>query len=254
MKIDHIVVNINSKYQSSQKELSLIREAGFLYEPKYGKGTSGFKASNIWIGEEYFEMISITKSNGGGWKSDWTELYNNGHRGVVCIFFDVKDIGSLYETLQKKKIDITKPEWLKFKWFFNLFTRTMPWKNSYLPFFHKMPFQFGFQQMKDEKSKNLMHQYMYPNSVKNGILSINTIELYGEYTKEDISLIQNVFKNVLVVDSEVNIELNPNQQVKIISAKEHKVVIYCKTSNEKLDGKQIIIENITIKLSCKQQI
>ena len=40
-------------------------------------------------------MINILKNNGGGWKSDWVELYNNGHRGLICIMLDVDDILSI---------------------------------------------------------------------------------------------------------------------------------------------------------------
>ncbi len=99
-------------------------------------------------------MINILQKDGGGWIPEWTRLYNKGMRGVVCIFLDVEDINHLYENTKAKGIDITKTEWLKFKWFFNILTRTMPWMNSYLPFFEVLPFQLGFQQMKDVKVIN----------------------------------------------------------------------------------------------------
>ncbi len=100
MKIDHLVINIDEKYQKGIKEIESIRETGILYEPKYGKGTKGFKATNLWFGTEYFEMINLLREDGGGWISDWTSMHNKGHRGVVCIFLDVKEINSIYENLK----------------------------------------------------------------------------------------------------------------------------------------------------------
>ena len=59
-------------------------------------------------------------------------------------------------------IQVSMPEPLKFKWFFKLLSKTMPWKNSYLPKFKVMPFQFFLQQLNDEKSKAFMQKYMVP--------------------------------------------------------------------------------------------
>ncbi|MCG8479223.1 MAG: hypothetical protein MI724_09025 [Spirochaetales bacterium] len=95
MKIDPIVVNVDGRYQTDRTLIDAIRNTGFLYEPKYGKGTAGFKASDIWIGEEYFEFIRITRHDGGGWRPDWTERYHRGHQGAICIFFAVDDIGCM---------------------------------------------------------------------------------------------------------------------------------------------------------------
>ncbi len=67
MKIDHLVINIDDKYQKDSESIKDIRDTGMLYEPKFGKGTKGFKATNIWFGTEYFEMINLLRKDGGGW-------------------------------------------------------------------------------------------------------------------------------------------------------------------------------------------
>ena len=134
-KLDHFVVNVDKCYQKDKDIIDKIINTGFPYKPTWGKGTKGFKASNLWIGNEYFEMISILKPDGGGWKTEWVNCYNNGHRGLICIMLDVANIDELYTLLRKKNIEITKPEHLKFKWFFNMLTRTMPWQNCYTNFF-----------------------------------------------------------------------------------------------------------------------
>ena len=168
-KFDHFVVNVDRKYQKDKAVINNVIKSGFPYEPSWGKGTRGFKASNLWIGNEYFEMINLLKEDGGGWKKDWVDLYNEGHRGLICIMLDVDNINEVYENFKSKNISITNPEYLKFKWLFNLLTRTMPWQNSYIKFFEGIPLQIGFQQMKDDEARNFMKQYMVPNSYENGI-------------------------------------------------------------------------------------
>ncbi len=162
MKLDHFVVNIDEKYQKDEKNISKISDS-IPYEPKWGKGTKGFKASNLWIGNEYLEMIHILKKNGGGWVPEWTAKFNQGHRGMICLMLDVPDIDFIVQNLKSKGIPVTEPKWLEFKWFFNILTRRMPWRNSYIPFFENVPFQIGFQEMKDDRSRELMNQYMVPN-------------------------------------------------------------------------------------------
>lgn len=50
LRFDHFVLNIESCYQKDQQEIKQIREAGFPYERKWGKGTGRFKALNLWNG------------------------------------------------------------------------------------------------------------------------------------------------------------------------------------------------------------
>ncbi|MGE7919060.1 hypothetical protein ACQKM9_08925 [Viridibacillus sp. NPDC093762] len=59
MKIDHLVLNVDSKYHVEGEQVNAIRSIGLPYKPKKGKGTKGFKVSNIWIGKEYFEMVNL---------------------------------------------------------------------------------------------------------------------------------------------------------------------------------------------------
>ena len=189
-KFDHFVVNVDRKYQKDKAVINNVIKSGFPYEPSWGKGTRGFKASNLWIGNEYFEMINLLKEDGGGWKKDWVDLYNEGHRGLICIMLDVDNINEVYENFKSKNISITNPEYLKFKWLFNLLTRTMPWQNSYIKFFEGIPLQIGFQQMKDDEARNFMKQYMVPNSYENGINGIDKVIVKGALTSNDKDLLK----------------------------------------------------------------
>lgn len=242
MKIDHLVVNIDKKYQTDNNEISKIRKNMLPYEPTWGKGTKGFKVSDIWIGNEYLELVNIKNENGGGWIEKWTDMYNKGHRGLICLMIDTPNIDMLFNELSKKNISITKPKWLEFKWFFNLFTRRMPWKNAYIPFFQKVPFQIGFQQMKDEKSRDFMNSYMVPNSRDNGINGIKKIVIYGDFTDEDFQMLLKVFNTCTLQEDELSICLEKEQSIVFKKNKDFSVEIFTDSSN----SKNIDIENIKI--------
>lgn len=245
-KFDHFVVNVDRKYQKDKAVINNVIKSGFPYEPSWGKGTRGFKASNLWIGNEYFEMINLLKEDGGGWKKDWVDLYNEGHRGLICIMLDVDNINEVYENFKSKNISITNPEYLKFKWLFNLLTRTMPWQNSYIKFFEGIPLQIGFQQMKDDEARNFMKQYMVPNSYENGINGIDKVIVKGALTSNDKDLLKIIFDSYIIKDTPLTISLNEKQVLIFQEDKNYLVEIFCKCTNNDFVNKCIGIENITL--------
>lgn len=245
MKLDHIVINIDEIYQKDKGIINEIRSKGFPYEPNWGKGTSGFKASNLWIGNEYFEMIRILKLTGGGWVPEWTRKYNEGHRGMICLMLDVDDIDTTYCYLHSKGLLVTHPKWLEFKWFFNLFTRRMPWRNCYIPFFDGVPFQIGFQEMKDEKSRTFMRQYMVPNSRDNEINGINKIIIKGQFTENDFYMISTIFCNRAFRDElSLKVQLTLNQSIEFMKAPFYQIEIYTDSN------KRTFFEIENIKVYC----
>ncbi len=244
MKLDHFVVNINEKYQKDKNIIDDIRNADFPYEPKWGKGTKGFKVSNLWIGNEYLEMVNILNTDGGGWVKEWSKKYNEGHRGMVCLMLDIENIDELYQILNQKNIPVTLPKWLEFKWFFNLLTRRMPWRNCYIPFFEKVPFQIGFQEMKDEKSRDFMNQYMVPNSRDKGIDGINKVIIRGAYSHNDFDMLKNVFGNLIKNENSkfISIELSTKQLIEFTVDPMYQVELYANSAT----GRFVEIENVKI--------
>lgn len=243
MKLDHFVINVDEKYQKDKDIIEGIRNKKFPYEPKWGKGTKGFKVSDLWIGNEYLEMVHILKKNGGGWIPEWTAKYNQGHRGVICIMLDVANIDCIYQSLLEKGIQITKPEWLEFKWCFNLLTRKMPWRNCYIPFFENVPFQIGFQEMKDDKSREFMNQYMVPNARDYGIDGIHRVVIKGQYTNRDFDMITKVFGERVQKDKNmVRVKLSEEQSFEFIEEVSYQIEMYTNSNT----GKFIEIENVRI--------
>ncbi|KGR76336.1 hypothetical protein [Ureibacillus sinduriensis] len=63
-------------------------------------------------------MVNIKSQDGGGWISEWVFQFHNGHRGIICIFFDTQDINKTVRNL--KDLKITQPERLKYKFHFSV--------------------------------------------------------------------------------------------------------------------------------------
>lgn len=242
MKIDHFIVNVDEKYQNDDNTIENIRK-NFPYMPKWGKGTKGFKVSNLWIGNEYLEMLRIKNENGGGWVKEWTLMYNQGHRGMICLMIDAEDIDFVHQSLRDKGIHVTSPEWLEFKWFFNILTRRMPWRNCYIPFFENVPFQIGFQEMKDAKSRDFMNQYMVPNSKDNGIDGIYHAIIKGQFSDKDFDIIISVFgEKAYKEKNSIKVELNKSQTIEFTKDTSYQVELFTNINN----GNCIKIENMTI--------
>ncbi len=249
VKIDHLVVNVDKYVQEEQSFIEKIQAMGLPYVPKWGKGTKGFKVSNIWIGKEYFEFVTIKTADGGGWVKDWVSQFHAGHRGLIGFALEVDDITATYKQLRNEGILVTAPEPLKFKWFFNLLTRTMPWRNSYLPAFKGVPFQFFLQQLNDEKTKKYMEQYMVPNSLENDIVGISEVTIYGNLTKEDKKIMYALFDRYEEQEKLLTIYLE-NQTIHFREANTYKVEVVLTCNNKEFENKSIQINNLEIKNKC----
>lgn len=242
MKIDHLVVNVDRNVQEDKNFIEKVHAFGLPYEPKWGKGTKGFKVSNLWIGDEYFELVQIKSQDGGGWIESWTKEYHSGHRGLIGFALEVEDIEATYQNLVRQNIQVTKPEPLQFKWFFNLLSKTMPWKNAYLPKLEGMPFQFFLQQMNDEKSKTYMQKYMIPNSREKSINGISEVKIFGTLTEQDKAIIQALFQDNKIQDSSITVSLG-RQTISFVESDKYAVEILLDCEKKGELTKQLEIGN-----------
>lgn len=248
VKIDHLVVNVDKEIQEGKEQINSILSIGLPYKPKWGKGTKGFKVSNIWIGKEYFELVQIKTKDGGGWVRDWTSKYVNGHRGLIGFALEVDDIDECYQKLFQHNVNASSPEPLKFRWFFNLLSKTMPWRNSYLPEFEGVPFQFFLQQINDEKSKRYMEQYMIPNSQDHDIKGILEVLIYGALTENDKKIIYALFDDYEESKDLLKINLG-TQTICFINSDHYKIDVILACNNEDFSNKAVNIHNIQIRNS-----
>ena len=246
MKIDHLVVNVDRSIQQDQNFIKKVHSLGLPYEPKRGKGTKGFKVSNIWIGDEYFEFVSIKTQDGGGWIKSWTEKYHSGHRGLIGFALEVDDIEATYQSLISQGINVTAPESLKFRWFFNLFSKAMPWKNSYLPVFEGVSFQFFLQQLNNQKVKSYMQKHMVPNGKEKNINGISEVKIHGTLTEKDRNIIRALFQEYDMQDGTIIISLG-NQTISFVESEKESFEVLLDCNNEEYSAKSVEIENVLIK-------
>ncbi|KAA0955917.1 VOC family protein [Sporosarcina sp. ANT_H38] len=245
MKIDHLVVNVDRSVQEDPGFIKKVHSIGLPYEPKRGKGTKGFKVSNIWIGDEYFEFVRIETQDGGGWIQSWTEKYHSGHRGLIGFALEVDDIETTYQSLISQGINVTAPESLKFRWFFNLLSKSMPWKNSYLPEFEGVSFQFFLQQLENEKVKSYMQKHMVPNGKEKNINGISEVKIFGALTEGDKRIIKALFQDYDIQEGAITISLG-SQTISFVESETESIEVLVDCTNEKYSAKRVEIENVLI--------
>lgn len=248
MKIDHLVVNVDPSIQEDQSIIKQFHDMGLPYKPQWGKGTKGFKVSNIWIGREYVEFVRIKRSDGGGWIKEWTDQYLQGHRGLIGFALEVDNIDETWQKIHNLHIPISPPEPLRFRWMFNLLTRTMPWRNAYLPPFSGVPFQFFLQQMDNQKAKSFMEQYMVPNSRDEHINGIAEVVIYGQLTPEDKAIIYALFDDYHEHEDRLTIELG-SQRIRFLASDTYKVEVRLDCKDERHADKRIQLSNLELRNS-----
>ena len=69
LRLDHFVIHIDYDPRKLQALKEQFDGYGIPFEPEKGKGTKGFKVSNIWIGDQYLELPYLKNADGCGWKS-----------------------------------------------------------------------------------------------------------------------------------------------------------------------------------------
>lgn len=243
--IDHIVVNVEEYYQKDPNFIEKVNSHGLPYVPEKGKSTKGFQASNLWIGDEYFELIHIKTKDGGGWIKDWVNKYHSGHRGVIGVFLKTENIDHTSQSFAE--YGVSEPTRISFRLFFNLIKLSVKWRNAYLPFFNKCPFQLGFQQVDDEKIEKRMIARMSPNSKSNGIIGISAIKYYGPFDPSEFEWLKKAFSCIEHGAQSLEIPLLNSQSIQLYVSKEVKTEVDLLTEN--VSFSPVAIEDMTI-LSC----
>lgn len=192
MNFDHVVVHIDNDEQILSDLKQKAENVGVPFEPSWGKGTKGFKTSNIWIGRQYFEIIRLLHPDGGGWEQRWVSKYNVGKRGAFCLFLQTNNIHSVANKLRAYGLAIDGPKRLSFKGFFGLIKKTLPWELIYLPAIPGTDLEIGFIQY-DPDPKDRIKQFLVPNADENGIAGITSAEVTLPLSAEVRQFLQKLF-------------------------------------------------------------
>ncbi|MEJ1996786.1 MAG: VOC family protein [Maritimibacter sp.] len=178
MMIDHIVAHFDTAREISDLKASL-DAAGIPFEPSWGKKAKGFEISNIWIGEQYFELVQI-KDDNNLWQPEWATRHRAGDRGAYCLFLDVdEEIETLRARLIGAGIAAGEVQRTSFKWFFNLFEKRLPWRFLLTPPLPGSPIEIGFIQY-DPGAREKHGPFMVPNSRDMGLLGLSEAVIFSD--------------------------------------------------------------------------
>jgi len=247
MRFDHIVVHIDNDKNKLHKLQQMIAPLGIPFEPSAGKGTSGFKASNIWIGRQYFEIIRLLKPTGGGWVKHWVNRYNKGIRGTYCLFLVCDDIDKTSKTLRANGLHDASPERVTFKALFGLLKKTLPWRIIYTPVIPGTNIEIGFIQY-DPDPNDYIKQFLVPNSDQNGIEGINSVSLSLELTQEAKNFLNMVLPAIEEKTTGLHIPLDDGGSFSFLNSHKTGVRLICKNADGRSRGWQFEFEDIEVEI------
>lgn len=243
--LDHFVVHVDNDSSKLKKLKEEIKPKGFPFEPEKGKGTSGFKANNIFIGKQYFEIVHLLDSAGGGWPDEWVKKYNKGQRGIISIFIKVNDIHILKDQLKEMGVNIRGPERLSME--DKGFKIVMPFQLIFTPALEGTDLEINFIQY-DPGIKEKMTPPMELNAEQNGIIGIEEAEIILPQMKKNINLLKKIFPHLQEVMGELLVVFN---KTKIRFSQSNtgvlKVILKALCQNKTYLDKTFILENVIVK-------
>lgn len=250
MKLDHFVLHIDNSEQTLERLKEEIAPKGFPFEPAWGKGTAGFKVSNIWIGRQYFEIIRLLTPDGGGWVKTWVDKYNTGKRGLFCIFLKTDDIQGMANELSARGVSVQGPERISFKALFGLVRKNLPWQVLYLPAIPGTDLEIGFIQY-DPDPKDRIKQYLVPNSDENGITGVHSATVSLPLTANAREHILKIFPTGTTMAGGIRVSLE-NGTMKFIDASAVSTSLEAETTSREFSDKSFSLMNVTVRASCRE--
>ena len=248
IRLDHFVVNIDNDMEKLKELKKRIEPLGYPFEPTWGKGTKGFKVANIWIGLQYLEMVWVKRKDGGGWKADWGEKYNNGHRGIIAIYLMTDRLDEIREDLRSRGIPVSEPERISFRWFFGLLKKTMPWQSVFTAPIPGTDLQICYGELDSPEIMEKMKAYMVPNAAVNGIEGIKKATVRGDFSEEAWAYIRKLFPDAGFDGACLAYEMGTTCLSFAASEKPGlSVELAAVTANKEYLGKSFAVENIIIR-------
>jgi hypothetical protein len=248
MCLDHFVVHIDQDQTKLEFLKDKIVPIGFPFNPTSGKRTKGFQVANIWIGDQYLELVWLKTKDGGGRRKEWVEKYNQGLRGIfgLCLMTDQLDL--LEKELRKRGVAASAPERITFKMLFGLLKKSLPFRCVYTPPIPGTDLQIFFLEMDSQKKYEFMRKYfMKPNAEKNGITGINEAVVHCPFSEEAWKYIRAIFPT-LSGDEQMATHDMGETKLHFVQSDETglKVELLATTTNEDLANKSFEIENVRV--------
>ncbi len=247
MKLDHIVVHIDNDPELLKKLKSEAERCGFPFDPSKGKGTRGLRVANLWVGDQYLEIPRILRKDGGSWTEDWVTKFNEGKRGVYCLFLRASNLERLQSDLSVRGIR-SSLERTSYKGFLGLYRVTMPWRYLRLAPIPDSDFEIGFFEM-EEGVSDKKKQRMIPNSGANGIVGFGDVDIMLPSFEKALPFLKAVFAQLVdegsqhakvsLDGSEIHFYQSPQNTLE--------VVMDAQSKNDELVGKSFSFQNVTLR-------
>lgn len=248
LRLDHFVVHIDNNFEKINKLKNEFDNLNIPFDPKKGKGTKGFKVVNFWAGEQYLEMPYLKRIDGGGWKREWVNKYNQGKRGIfgICLFTDSLD--EIKEGLIKRGLDLEGPERITFSMFFGLLKKSLPFRTVYVKPIPKTDLQIFFLQMDSEEKYEFTKKYfMKPNAQEVGITSIYEAVVKKNFSNEEWVFIQKIFPQIIEEQGQRTLQMG-DTNLKFVPTQDNqlKVDLHLNADRKEHKNRKIEIENVSL--------
>lgn len=248
LRLDHFVIHIDRDPKKILELKTTMDEYDIPFNLDKGKGTSGYKVSNLWIGDQYLEFSYLKKNCGSGWKEEWVKQYNLGKRGIfgLCLYTD--DIDAIKQGLISRGVELEGPERIAYKMFGGLLKKSLPFRTIYTKPIPNSNLQLSFVQMEDPKKFAFTRKYMMkPNTEEVGIIAINHAFVMKDFSKEEWTFIESIFpdltgnknkKTLNMGETKLHFVQDPHHQLS--------VELKAKTNNKYYENTEIEIENVRL--------
>lgn len=242
VRLDHFVVHVDNDLDKLRNLRDEIVPKGFPYEPEQGKGTAGFKASNIFIGKQYFEIVRLLDSEGGGWQAEWVEKYNRGHRGIICIFIAVNDIWKLQKQLDQSGVGFHGPVRLVIEE--GGLEIPMPFQLLFTQPLEGTDLEIAFIQYDPGVEEQMAPPVEY-NAETNGITGICEARIFLPQMDNNLDLFKKLFPHLQEVNEEFVAEFN-NQRIILAPSDVLEVVFKATCENQRYLDKSFTFLNVRV--------
>jgi hypothetical protein len=247
-RLDHFVVHIEQDQAKLESLKDKIVPLGFPFNPTSGKRTKGFQVANIWIGDQYLELVWLKTKDGGGWRKEWVEKYNRGLRGIFGLCLMTDQLDSLRNELLIRGVTASAPERITFKMLFGLLKKSLPFRYVFTPPIPGTDLQIFFLEMDSQEKYEFMRKYfMKPNAEKNGITGINEAVVHCPFSEEAWKYIRAIFPT-LSGDEQMATHDMGETKLHFVQSDETglKVELLATTTNEDLVNGSFEIENVRV--------
>ena len=244
MSLDHFVIHIDDDPKLLADLKAQLAKVRVPFEPDWGKGTNGFKAANIWIGRQYFEIVRILRPDGGGWVDRWVKRHHQGKRGLYCVFLKTGRLDALASHLRGTGIAAPAPERITYRAFFGLFRKTMPWRMLYLPPIPGTGLELAFIAY-DPDPEDVMKAHMVPNADENGVTGVPDVRLRLPLTDDARDFLRRVFPDTTDMGDELTVPLE-NGSIRIQNADVVHADLYAQSANADETTGAVTLENVTL--------